>query len=189
MKKFILLIVLIIPLYAYSQSENILELSMEGRGIVDIRSDVSYSGGLNLEWQPNGGNWGLNYSLKFGSYLDKGFMFQCPASLVLGLVAVACMANYDDILSAGGLVFCFIPEGISYNIPLWDNDGLRLAPYVNPLILEITQEDVGMILEVGSKLKFQLGNNAFAALDFSLQSPYKEYSINTCLGMSLGVRW
>jgi hypothetical protein len=83
----------------------------------------------------------------------------------------------------------FIPEGISYNIPLWDNDGLRLAPYVNPLILEITQEDVGMILEVGSKLKFQLGNNAFAALDFSLQSPYKEYSINTCLGMSLGVRW
>src|SRR5574344_925350 len=188
MKKFILLIVFIIPLYTYSQNENMLELSVAGKGIVDIRSNMSYNTGMELEWQPKW-NFGLNYSLRFGNYYDKGFMFQCPASLVLGLVAVACMANYDDILSAGGLVFCFIPEGISYNIPLWDNDGLRLAPYVNPLILEITQEDVGMILEVGSKLKFQLGNNAFAALDFSLQSPYKEYSINTCLGMSLGVRW
>ena len=117
------------------------------------------------------------------------FYFEIAPNLVLGLVAVACMANYNDVFSAGGLIFCFIPEGVSYNFPLWDNDDIRLAPYVNPLILEISQEDVRMMMEVGSKLKFQLGNNTFAALNFSLQSPYKNYSINTCLGLSLGLRW
>ncbi|MCQ2607786.1 MAG: hypothetical protein MJ197_03765 [Bacteroidales bacterium] len=183
MKKFIFIMLLCIPFFSKAQSS--FELSLYGKAISNIRSELSYSMGPSLEWQPRSGKLGLNYSLRFGNDETNKFVFQCPIGLFTGLIAVACLD--DDILSTFvGAALCFIPEGISYNIQQENNNTYFIvAPYINPLLLDFSKDGVYPVIEIGTKIKIPMGK-ATAAIDFSAQSKYNPQVIKPSIGLSLG---
>ncbi len=186
MKKFFCILLLVIPFISKAQST--FELSLYGKAISNIRSEISYSMGPSLEWQPRSGKLGLNYSLRFGNDEDNKFVFQCPIGAFTGLIAVACF-DEDLIGSVIGAALCFIPEGISININKV-NDGrfFTIAPYINPLLLDFSKDGVYPLIELGTKIKIQMGN-ALAAIDFSAQSKYDPQVIKPSIGASIGWRF
>ncbi len=176
---------LLISCSAYAQGKKY-ELTGYGKYGSDIRSESSYDFGVVFEWQPKGGNFGLNYSLRFGSDEDGNFMFQCPAGIITGLLAAAFL---DDTGAEWlGMILCFtIPEGLSYNV--WLEDDLRIAPFVNPLLLEFTDDHIRPVLEIGAKMKVPFGAKFFGSADFSVQSPYDYSNVRTCVGLALGINF
>lgn len=185
MKKLIISLLVMIPLWGYSQS--MFELTGFGKIGYDVRSQNMYTTGVTFEWQPKSGNVGLNYSLRFGRNSESDFLFQCPVSAVTSLLAVAFLADTDSDLPGLGLLLCLIPEGISYNI--WRNEDIALTPYLNPLLIEFSNEHIAPVLETGAKMKVFCGENIFGALECSLQMPYTTKMVSTWMGISLGVRF
>lgn len=183
MKKYICIVLLIIPFFTKAQST--FELSLYGKAISDIHTDLTYSMGPSLEWQPRSGNLGLNYSLRFGNDEANKFVFQCPIGVFTGLLAVACLD--DDILgSFVGAALCFIPEGITFNINKENNEMFfTIAPYINPLLLDFSKDGVRPLIELGTKIKIPMGR-AIAAIDFSVQSKYDPQVIKPSIGASIG---
>lgn len=185
MKKLICAILILLPVWGFSQSA--FELSGYGRFSSDIRSEYGYDYGAVFEWQPKSGALGLNYSLRFGRNAENDFQFQCPIGAITGLLAVAILADSDCDLSGLGLLFLFVPEGISLNLDFQDD--IKIAPYINPLMIEFTKDRVAPIIEVGAKMKVPLGSVLFGSLDFCVQSPYDYSNIKSCVGLSLGCRF
>ena len=184
MKRLIVIFIVLLPIVGYSQS--MFELSGYGKVCTDIRSNIAYNAGAAFEWQPKSGVIGLNYSLRFGRNENNNFVFQCPISAFTAILAAAWLAQDSD-LGALGLVLCLIPEGLTYNV--WLNDDFAIAPYVNPLLIEFSEDRISPVVEAGAKMKVYMGKVLFGALDFSIQSPYDYKLIYPCVGLSMGLRF
>lgn len=185
MKKFLITILLIIPLWGQSQS--MFELTGFGKVGFDVRSQYMYTAGTTFEWQPKSGNIGLNYSLRFGRNGESNFLFQCPISAVTSIVAVAILADYDGNLPGLGLLLCLIPEGLSYNI--WKDDDIAFTPFINPLLIEFSRDHIGPVLETGVKMKTYFNEYLFGNIEGSLQMQYTSWVVNPWVGISIGVRF
>ncbi|MCQ2959744.1 MAG: hypothetical protein MJ198_06085 [Bacteroidales bacterium] len=185
MKKLFLIVILILPLVGFSQSS--FELSGFGQVGTNIRSEISYTTGVHFEWIPKSRSLGLNYSLRFGRETNHDFLFQCPVGAVTGLLAMAALEYTDSDIPAIGLLLCFIPEGVSYNVPM--SDEIIFTPYLNPLLIEFTKEHIYPIMEIGVRVKVPLGSWLYGAANFSVQSPYHFLNTKTCVGMSLGTNF
>lgn len=184
MKKYVLILLMCLPLWGMSQST--LEWTVFGKAGVDIRSQIVSFGGTALEWHPKDGRLGLNYSLRFGHSEDNNFIFQCPISAVTSILAIAALA--DDGLDAAVLsLLCLIPEGVSYDFPCGED--LMVSPYVNPLLIELSSNGAAIVGEVGARIKVPIRNRFFASTDFSLQTAYGDWKINTLMGISMGFKF
>lgn len=184
MKKYVLMVLMCLPLWGMSQST--VEWTVFGKAGVDIRSQMISFGGTALEWHPKDGKLGLNYSLRFGHSENNNFIFQCPVSAVTSIFAIALLA--DDGWDASILaLLCLIPEGLSYDIPCGED--LWVSPYVNPLLVEFSSNGGALLGEVGARIKVPIRNRFFASADFSMQSSYGDWKINTLMGISMGFRF
>ncbi|MBO4778438.1 MAG: hypothetical protein J5588_08100 [Bacteroidales bacterium] len=184
MKRFLFIFIVFLPIVGFSQS--MFELSGYGKYSRDIRSNVAYNAGAMFEWQPKSGVVGLNYSLRFGRNENNNFVFQCPISAFTAILAAAWLSEDSD-LGVIGLFLCLIPEGVTYNV--WLNDDVAIAPYINPLMIEFSQDNISPVIEAGAKMKVYMGSALFGSLDLSVQSPYDYKKIDPCVGLSLGVRF
>lgn len=167
-----------------SFSQSSFELSAYGRATSTLQSDIIYSGGVNFEWIPKSKHIGLNYSLRFGENEYGHFEFQCPMGIITGVIVMAAIAEWAEELSGVGLFLGFVPEGLSYNAYL--SDAITIAPYINPLQISFSEDEILPLLEIGAKLKAPLGKKFFSALDFGVQSPYNYSRINTNVSLALG---
>lgn len=182
MKRFIVILFLLISTMSFSQSS--FELSAFGRATTTIKSEVCYAGGVNFEWIPKSKHIGLNYSMRFGSNEYGNFTFQCPMGIITGLIVMAAIAECAEEISGIGLFLGFVPEGLSYNT--YVSDIVTVAPYINPLQMSFSKDEILPLLEIGAKIKMPLGTKFFSCFDFGVQSPYNYNRINTNASLALG---
>jgi len=183
MKKFTLYIFLICSLNAFSQRSG--DFGITAYSGFDNSNQRTTLGGITFKPYVGGDKIQLNYNLRMGSSEANGFTVQTSLGVLGGgALFIAALGDEDDWYALG-ILSCFIPEGITYNIFLDDNTAI--SPFINGLSMEYNRNYVRMFFETGVSFKKYLDNSLYFSCDLGLKSLYRKSKSVVYLGGTIGI--